>query len=381
MGISDNSFAEKTASWLIAASLLFSVYNEFFFKPINAVLYIGIVLVSVSILYGSFNAVLKDRLNKTILYALGVWLWCVVLAIIQDGENPQRIPVLEALVYSGLLVFLLGSLKIFIFPLKIALYLIIAFFYYEYFIIGDVLYGIQDYGVEGLHSGSINTVILLSISITIQVVDYRDNSKLALLPSMLIIPIAIMSWNRTGLATSVIYFLSVLYVGTHEMKSKYMQIILMIIVTMVVAYAGNRYWNLIQDTPIFTKIEDGGLETGRNSIWASYFEGLGFTQYLLGRAIDSRHTLSGGFENAHNSFIMMHSQIGFLFFVFCFFSLKKIWYYFKRNKFLFLLFMVLILRSSFDMMFFFHPYDYAFYIFLFDFNRLNKKKQISVGIV
>lgn len=324
-----------------------------------------------------WDRVVAKNFIKVFFNIFVVWIWCVLLAIVQGGEMPFRFVVLEMLLYTGMMVFLLSNFRINIFSLKLVLYLIILFFYYQYFIIGT-----DSYGIMGGFSGAINTVVLLSIAITIQVIDYRDNKKIAILPAILIVPIAILSWNRTGLVTSLLYLIVVLYVGSYHMKKRNLRPWLYFFITTLIVFVVVKYWNLFLETDIYEKIEEHGVQmTGRDVIWAAYFKNFGIIQFFLGRAIDSNHLLAG-FDNAHNSFIFLHAQTGIWGIVFMVILLKWIREYLKGNLFIFLLFVILIFRSFFDMMFFFHAYDFAFFIFIVDRNmpKLNHR-QIELSII
>lgn len=364
---------------LIAISILMSsIFKLFDTKPIWMVVCTALVILSVVISYKELFRATHKGLTKVVFTIIGLWIWCVFLAVIQGAEKPLRLEVLERLIYVIILTFMLCKLKLPLLPLKVCLYLILAFFYYQYFILN-----ITSYGINGAESGAVNTVVLLSVSITIQVLDYRDNHAIALLPSILIVPIAAMSWNRTGFIVSLLYVVTVFFIGNSHIKKKNNRYFFFFLSIAVLALLVVRYYGWFSETSIYSKFESNALDnTARSTIWASYFSTFGLVQFIIGRAIDNSHPLIDGFINPHNSYIMLHSQVGVLAVIFFVVMIKRFWLYFKKDKFVFFMFLVLFVRGFFDMAFFFQPFDYAIFLFMFDCKRLiAHPKDINVRFV
>lgn len=365
-------------SWIIAIIVLFFFYILFVdFKPIYTLLCVLASVFSILILLPMLDNVKLNSLKKILLIISFVWVWCVLLAFLQGADKPLKLRELEYLIIGGLLSFLLCNTKIKTFPLTIVYYLIVAFFYSQYFIIG-----VDSHGVLGLRSGAINTIVLLSLSVIIQLYDYHYYQKISLLPSVVILPIAVMSWNRTGLLSSAIYMLSVFFVGSSNVSKKNTRTALYVLLIFFILFMVVRYYDWFQETSIYSKIEEQGANSGRSSIWSDYFSTFGIIQFLFGRAIDEHHLLLGTFANPHNSFIMLHAQTGVLAVFFICVVIKRLWLYWKKNRFVFMLFFVLILRCFFDMAYFFQPFDFVFYTFILGYKDfLVKQDNVRIKII
>lgn len=367
------------SSIFVAVSLIIVTYCMLFkHVPIFIVLSTGMSIVSVLLTISPKGNIQIRLFIKVITAILCVWILNVFLAFIHGADDKMRFATLEMLIYSGMLTFLFCNKKVPTLPLKISLYLIIVYFLFQYFVIGITTYGVND-----KESGAVNTMVLLTIAITIQILDYRDNKRIALLPSILIIPISIMSWNRTGFFVSILYFLTVFFFGTGHVRKKKKRFMIYALLLGLTIAAITRYISWFYDSSLFLKMEQGGIDnSARSAIWASYFEFFDLGQLLFGRAIDDHHTLVAGFINAHNSFIMLHAQTGFIAIVLMIVMIKRLRLYFSNNIFIFFLFLVLIIRCSFDMVFFFHPFDFAFYIFIFNKESLRiKQNDVSIKIM
>lgn len=370
MVVTDKEYVpNKLVSWIIAAILLLIVYNEMFvFKPIYPIycLIMAVVAVYLSI---KKNGKEQRFLGTIVFVMIAVWIWCVLLGFIQGSNKPMKFRELEYLLLGGLLVSLFCKARLSTLPLYLAYYLVVLFFYYQYFV-----NGVESYGVLDKQSGAINTIILLSFSIAIQVVDYRDNQRIALLPSIVILPIAVMSWNRTGLIASIIYILAVSFIGTSRIQKKNIRLVLFFFITVFFTVLVLLFYSWFQNSMIFAKFQQQGFDTARTQIWNDYFSSFGVMEVFFGKAIDETHLLLGNFTNPHNSFIMLHSQTGIVGIVFIIIVVKTLIEYWGKNKLVFMLFLVLVLRCFFDMAFFFQPYDFAFYLFVVGKNDLISKR-------
>lgn len=379
MGRSNARFHAWMASVLIAISILLSTYNILFVSsPMRMVICTALSVFAAIIVVNFSDNMMVMAIKRTIGVILGVWICCILFAFVQGADKPLKLAELELLLYTGFITFIICYTKPPTFPIKIIFYIILAFFYYQYFILG-----VTSYGVNDAVSGAVNTKILLTIAITIQIIDYRDSQRIDLLAPALIVPIAIMSWNRTGFVTSVIYMMTVFFIGTRTAKKRSERIIISATLLIVIIVAVVRYSDWFSQTAMYSKIENSGFDnTARSAIWSSYFASFDIIQFIFGRAIDSSHPLVAGFTNPHNSFIKLHSHIGICAVVFIVVVLIRLCKYFRLNKFIFFLFLVLVIRCFFDMIFFFEPFDYAFYLFVFNYKNLRiKQNNVSIKLM
>lgn len=373
---SSNSKSSFWASWIVAAVIMLVSYyqlSDLNFRPIYPI--IAVIASAIAVVF-SFRAN-PSNLIRLLSASVALWLWCVLLAIVQGADKPLNFSALENIVLSAFLVYLFCYTKISVFPLYLAYYAIAILLYFQYFVVG-----IESYGAFGGNSGAINTIVLLSVSIAIQLIDYRNNQRIALLPSLSILPISILSWNRTGLITTILYILTVFFIGVRGVRKKGVRVFLYLLSIALLSVVVISNFDWFSESALYSKFEQSGVETGRTAIWGDYFRTFDLLQLIMGRAIDEHHALLGSYVNAHNSFIMLHAQTGFIAIIIIVMMIKVLIRYWKSNRFVFFLFVVIILRGSFDMAYFFHPYDFVICLFMLGANELVlKPDSVRIRIV
>jgi hypothetical protein len=178
------------------------------------------------------------------------------------------------------------------------------------------------------------------------------------------------------LFASLVYLATILIVGVGHIKRKNLKILLYLGLTALIMYLIATFWYLFEDSEIYSKLgnqQNNSDFGGRNVIWASYFSSLSLPTFLFGVPLDESRDIAG-FTNMHNSFLLLHSQTGLYGLILIVFFLKSALKYLKYNVFVFFLFLVLILRCMFDMVYFFSMFDFAFFMFLFGQDSLLSKR-------
>lgn len=324
----------------------------------------------------SWNKKEKEHLITLIVCVFIAWFFNVISVIAQSGENPLRLATLLYMLYAIIVTVVLTHNKVSLIPLKVTFYLIAFYFYYQCVVLEVLADELFMFSAGGMMSS-----ILFSIAIPIQLFDYRWNRRVTIIPPIVILLVSVYSISRTALICAVIYFALNLLVISFGNKRRIFWGILFIAIVIVLGYR----WvfqslDELSALDIYNKFEYMGMDTsGRDKIWGAYLKELDIATFILGRNVDKTHMIIG-FANTHNSFIQMHSQIGILSFAFLFYFLKTCVYYIKNDVYLFGLLMILVLRCSFDSLFFFNIYDFAILVFMLDYKGLDGSKDNSIKI-
>ena len=115
---------------LVGISMLFVVYNTLYeHSPMRMVMCTFLSVIAVLFSESSLSQNQKLKLRKTVQIIVALWMWCVLIAFLQGAEKPTRLGELELIIYTGMITFLVSYTKMRVLPLKIALYLILAFYY------------------------------------------------------------------------------------------------------------------------------------------------------------------------------------------------------------------------------------------------------------
>lgn len=360
----------KKVSWkpsvFISIGIYFGFLNALNPSPMKLVICAVCSILSLFVSDIKWDKKTKRQFRCLVISIIAIWLFNVFSVFIQDGENPLRLVTLLYLIYAVLVAFVLTQSKIALLPIKITFYIIAAYFLYQCIVLQVVV----DEELFMFSAGGMMPSILLSIAVPIQLFDLRWNKRIDLLPPLIIIVLSVYSISRTALICSFLYlFLNILMISFGNKKYRFLGVLFFLVVAIV------GYKTLLQSLDdlsaleIFTKFEKNGLDSSsRGNIWKVYLEELDFITFFFGRTVDKSHLILG-FANTHNSFVQLHSQIGILALVFIIYFIKVCFYYIRKNLYVFGLMLVLILRCSFDTLFFFNIYDFAILVFLLGYKK------------
>lgn len=371
---------ENKNFWLpsifIAIGVIIGFLNAITPSPIKLVLSVICAFVALSVSNVKWDKKNTNYFSMLILLALIVWLFNVVSVFAQSGENPLRLATLLYMIYALVVSFILTNNRISLVPLRITFYYIAFYFYYQ-----CVVKQISPDELFMFSTGGMMSSILFSIAIPIQFLEYRWEGKVSIIPPIIIVVLSITSISRTALICSLVYLLvNLILLSFGNKKFRFWGIFIFIGVIFFSYKWILQYWEELSSLEIYNKFEYMGMDTSaREDIWLTYIKELNFFTFFFGRNVDKTHTILG-FANTHNSFIQLHSQIGILSLAFIIYFIKVCLYYIKNDIYAFGLLLVLLLRCSFDTLFFFNIYDFAIIVFLLQYKLHNKRELQSIRI-
>lgn len=322
------------------------------------------------------------QFRQLLIIVLVAWLFIVTSVLLQGGNKPLRLATLAYMLYTVFVSFVLIKSNIVLLPIKVVFYAISAYLIFQLMIVGALSSEVLFFSAGGMM-----TTILLSIAVPVQLLDYRRNGKISLIPPIIIFMISIFCYSRTAMICSALYLIFILWaISFKTTNKKLIGIILFGTVAIIATYEILLRWEDIVLLEIYTKFDDKGLDTdGRNDLWSYYLGEIDLIYFILGRNIDESHMIRG-LANSHNSFIQLHSQTGVLGFVFVVYYIKVLLYYFRRDFFSFMLAIVLVIRCFFDSPYFFNVYDFALIVFLLDYKEqtlqlLSNKQKLTFALL
>lgn len=365
-------------SWLpsifISIGIFFGFFNALNPSPMKLIVCVVCAFFSLILSDIIWDSKTKRQFRYLVIVIVSLWFFNVFSVFIQDGENTLRLVTLLYLIYSSLVAFVLTKSKIELLPIKLTFYAIAAYFIY----LIVFLQVLVDEEIFKFSAGGMMPSILLSIAIPVQLFDLRWNKRIDLLPPIIIIIISVYSISRTSLICSLLYLLfNILMISFGNKKYRILGYLFFVVVIIVAYKAILQSLDDISTLEIYTKFERNGMDSSsRDDIWKAYFNELDFFTFFFGRNVDKTHTILG-LSNTHNSFVQLHSQIGVLSIVYLVYFLKVCLFYIRENIYSFGLLLILILRCSFDTLFFFNIYDFAILVFLLGYkNQYNQKDDI-----
>lgn len=352
----------------------------------NIIFRYAILLISVVLTFSIFGH-LNKRLKSLfyIVVALSILFWLIDSLLHKYRGTPLQIFASSTLmlIYTTVL---MGFLFV-IFPIKIHWMKVIMYFFlgYNFFLI--VLLGrpVEEVFDSETSSGVGLLSLALAILIPVTYLEYREYRRICVLPYLLLLFISFFVASRAGLGICIVLFLFVIFAGIHSNKSVITRIIMYISIGLVIVAMSYLVISNASDMEGTSKLlEQGSDLSGRELIWANYFFNFDLRDLIIGRDIVGIN--DGEWQNAHNSWIQLHSNTGLFGVLLMLLIIRVLIFYFKHDLTLALLLLALIVYSSFNYIFFYNLGDRLIYMFIFDFLIRRKetnhnKAQVSLSFV
>jgi hypothetical protein len=215
------------------------------------------------------------------------------------------------------------------------------------------------------------SMLMLVACTSLYIILSMENKNINLIPALFTLVISIWAIGRSGIASSFVLLLGLLFVRIRA-KQKYIYIL---IISLFIAYlfrdilfrVAIDYVKVGNAIDLYLAREVTPSE--RMDIWAYYFNNLDIFRLIFGVNVHTdpwpeREYLA---YNYHNSFINLHLQTGFMGLItiaLIIFSLLK---YYRINQVFFFLFLTVIFRWSTDLGIFFDSFDFIPFFFIFYF--------------
>ena len=306
------------------------------------------------------------------------WLAMTVSSLMKGRGGIMDLTVFRFLITGYLLASLLCFKSIKVGVLKIFFYFIVAFFYSLL-----IVRGINASDLYAHSSGAYVSSMLLPYTMVILYLDYRDSSKIDILPPVLTSLLILNTSSRTGAICGLALVAVVVIIGIGKINRPVLRIIMYILFGIITFLLIKRLTPLFVNMDIYAKFEAQGVDNeDRQQIWNAYFTNFTWFDCLFGVNAYKRPELISYVKNMHNSFINLHLQVG-IFSIFYFYEIIKtlLFYLRKREFYYLLLFLVLITYSFFNAAVFFTYFDFCFYLFVFNRLAINETKETTISLV
>lgn len=333
----------------------------------------------VSVMMGAFvltafvlikqNSSTQRMIVSIVVISLVLWLTESFLYRYRGTRLPTFAPSILMSIYTSMLLgFVMVYYPIKLRWLKILMYIFLIWCFYMVVFLRtpiDQVFTSETSSGVGLLS------LTLSLIIPVAYLEYRDYHKISILPFFLQMVISFFVTSRTGLGTCVMLFCFALFAGVYKMKNRFIRILSFVILGVVVAGVGYMVTSNSSGMEGVSKMVEMGSDlTGRDLIWANYFFNFDINDLIYGRDIVGLN--EGEWQNAHCSWIQLHSSVGFLAIVVMLITIVALVYYLLRDLPLALILFSLIVYATFNYIFFFNLNDRLLYMFLFHYLLVRK---------
>lgn len=360
------SINENCLTIVAVTVMLGSVFARFgATKEYSYIMLLGVLSISFMIFY-RLRANLKKRLILVLLVSVFLWAIKSSFIILRNDKLPPFLP----LDFVNIIVGLLMAFYFVYYPvnlkyLKLLYYSCVTYFLFLFIIMGEI----DISSITEKASGVSVITITIALIVPILYLEYRNLNRISFLPVFSQWVLSLFVLSRAGFIACTMLLCFVLYFGTMSIKNSFFRNTVFLILFFVFAITVYYLFDNEANLGVISKFHERGSDLyGRDMIWNMYFKDFGFQDILIGRAIIGVN--EGAWQNAHNSWIQLHSSLGIVGILFILIGIR-LFYYFFRNELLYALIMLVLVVYSFLNMVFFHTVqDWCVYIFFFEYLRI-----------
>jgi hypothetical protein len=211
--------------------------------------------------------------------------------------------------------------------------------------------------------------------VCLYIIQNNEGKEIDLKPAFLTLLISIWGIDRSGIISSLVLFVGLLFIKIRFNKFYVYGLSLALIVIylffhqLVLLGVDNSYLGGAIKHYLVRKMEDG--PDTRIALWANYFNNLDLFRVFFGANVHTDPWPDGEVHayNYHNMFIHLHLQTGLMaivFYIFILFALVKFW---RTNKVFFVVLLTICLRGMTDTFLLFESWDFILYFFIYCFLR------------
>ena len=325
---------------------------------------IRLVLLIMAGAAGFLNYIYKQQVSRTVLayFALAVLSFMICLSF--DANYNYGISKFICTVsYMGIALNLLSHGRR---PLlyEILFYAVSAFVLFRIHILGVAVRDI----IQDGSSRNYISVYALFFFLSASIMRVQEGKKVSLIQSLVFLVVAFSAYGRGGMLTGILLVFGVLFIHVLEKKSSWKIILLAVIGTLLVMSVV--FWNpllvlLNKYFPFFRQFSQRAITVdNRLPIWSAFLKNNG--KSLQGFLLGSDPVLARADGNLHNSFLQMYSSFGLIFFAInIVLTVYAIFFYYKKDKWMLLLFVVLLSRAMTDRLFYHGINECLYYYFIF----------------
>ena len=321
----------------------------------------------------------RKKFFLTLYFSVFLWIVFSLLVVYREPFFYKPFAITNLIsIYLGVLIgFIFVYFRVNVSYIK-TLYYIVTFF----FIVSFVLFGMSFYVLTGKASGAPLGLALMSLIIPIIYLEYRDSHKISFLPLVLQVMVLLFVSSRISLGYSLLLLVSSLFVIVKSSAKNFLvrvvEYSLLGLMLFFVIYLVSSNSSL----DVITKFQDMSTDThGREDIWELYFNNFTIRDFFYGKNVVVPFYDWDNFPNPHNSWIQLHSLLGFVGVLFMSFLIWMLFVFLRKNIYYSLVIVSLILLGFFNTIFFFYPTDWALYIFIFEYFRIKREKPYNFKVI
>ncbi|CAA0151008.1 conserved membrane protein. Putative O-antigen biosynthesis protein [Tenacibaculum maritimum] len=241
---------------------------------------------------------------------------------------------------------------------------IFCFYLLTYFILHKNLIGV----LNGTVSENYVSIILIMNIATIYVIKYKQKEVIPILPALLAVFFSILAIGRSGILTTLLIFLLVLWLRIRYQKRLVKMGLFITFIVPIIAFAIAN-WDSIkivfENIEVFSKFsKDGVSSPSRGIIQRAYLSNIDIITFFTGYNYEDNYWFQHYGLNPHNSYIRLHYFSGLAFFVIIPIVITSLIKLIREEIFLSGIFFSILVRSYTDSVLFLTLFDFVPVLFI-----------------
>ncbi len=340
---------------IVITYIMFSLLSFVF----NNVIMLKITLIAglVAFIHGCLKI---EREYFKIYFFIGVLiLFTLVSALVVSRTEPSLALIVNIVASAGIALILLKE-KIY------NITVLIPFSIMSLFFTRHIINGVLPHEVFDNMSFNGISIVMLVACISLYIVLHKNKQPISLLPAIISLLISIWAMGRSGILSTAFISLGLYLIKPRTQKS-YVYILFLCLLLFAKDIVADIFTDFIRinDTYDMVMSKNEILLSGREDIWGHYLHSLNLKSVIFGVDVHKDSYMSWILYNYHNSYIKLHSLVGFAAFIVILLILRSVYWLFKTNKLYFILFLAMSLRMLTDISNYFTVFDFIPFFFIF----------------
>jgi hypothetical protein len=213
------------------------------------------------------------------------------------------------------------------------------------------------------------SIILITSCIVMYIFNHIEGKEISIFPALLTLFFCVWSLGRGGIISSFFLFIGIVY---YKYPDRFRNMFLLLLALLLILSLFEIPYDFAMSyistiDAVSLAVERSKQVEPRFVIFNDYVNNLSLYNFMFGVNIFENPTQSilDVEYNFHNSFLNLHSRMGFYALIVIGASLYSLFLFSRNNKLYFILFSTLIIRCSTDGFVFFESFDFIYYYFVF----------------
>ena len=207
------------------------------------------------------------------------------------------------------------------------------------------------------------SVVLMGFSSALYLNDHLHGRRRPVVwPALLTLTLSLLATGRSGIIMSTAMLIVVVHQRAMNAGAVLKGVFVVALGTIMWVFLRT---DIFSEADVFVRFAQRGLRSARLRIWAEFFSEMTIRRALLGFDMNELYWTNFFGGNPHNSYLRLWANTGFFAIPFVLFTFTAVFRLRVQSKFLFRIFVLLLLRAFWDIVFLTGWLDFILFFFIF----------------